>query len=55
MDATVPVPAGVRATIALLARIHAELDGSAQTRTAPCPSLTEHAPRSLGSRKGRSA
>jgi hypothetical protein len=36
---------GVRATLRLLARIHAELDAErAQSRTAEGPSTTEHVP-----------
>lgn len=46
-----PVPAGVRATLALLARIHADLD-SAQTPTTACPTSTEHAPTPLGRSTG---
>jgi hypothetical protein len=46
------VPAGVRATIALLARIHADLDSSAQSRTAVGATSTEHAAPSLGSPAG---
>ena len=45
------VPAGVRNTLTLLARIHAELDGAAQTTVATRPSLTGHAAPALGARK----
>lgn len=33
---------GIRRTLALLARIHADLDASAQPSTATCPSTAEH-------------
>lgn len=46
------VPAGIRATLALLARIHADLDVAAQPRTAACSSTAGHVGTVLGQAKG---